>query len=87
MKWTIRASPIIAKILLKPNCFPICENPRIINGKLTTTISMDSDTLVVSEINREIPIAPPSINELGNKNPLSPKPAEVIPIKIKQYLW
>ena len=37
---------------------------------------------VVSDINKEIPITPPSINELGNQNPLKPKPAEIIPIKI-----
>ena len=28
-------------------------------------------------------MAPPSINELGNKNPLRPKPAETIPMKTK----
>jgi len=45
---------------------------------------MDKGTFVVSDINSEIPIAPPSINELGSKNPFNPKPAETIPISIKR---
>lgn len=84
MKWTISASPIIANILLNANCFPICENPRIRNGKLIPTISTESNIPVVSEINREIPIAPPSMNELGSRNPFNPKPAETIPMMIKK---
>ena len=44
---------------------------------------MDNEIFVVSDVNREIPIAPPSINELGSKNPFRPKPAETIPTRIK----
>ena len=29
MKWITSASPIMAIILLRANCFPTCENPRI----------------------------------------------------------
>ena len=53
------------------------------NGKFITTIRMDNDIPVISVVNREIPVTPPSINELGSKNPFNPKPAETIPIKIK----
>lgn len=38
---------------------------------------------LTSDINREIPIAPPSMNEFGSKNPFSPKPAETTPREIK----
>ena len=70
-------------MLLRANCFPICEYPSKRNGKLMATIRMDNDILVVSDSSREMPIAPPSINKLGSKNPFSPKPAETIPIRIK----
>ena len=83
----MNASPIMAIILLRANRIPICEYPSKRNGKLIATIRMDNDTWVVSDISREIPIAPPSINKLGSKNPLSPKPAETIPIRIKIVSW
>ena len=44
---------------------------------------MDNDIFVISAVNSETPIAPPSINELGIKNPFSPKPAETIPTIMK----
>jgi hypothetical protein len=47
------------------------------------TIRIDSEMPDISENRSEIPIAPPSINELGSRNPLSPKPAEKILINIK----
>jgi len=40
---------------------------------LITTIRIDNGAFVISDIKREIPITPPSINELGNKNPFKPK--------------
>lgn len=52
------------------------------NGKLMATISIDNDIPVFSAVIKEMPVTPPSIKLLGSKNPLSPKPAEVIPIKI-----
>ena len=73
----------MAIILLKANFFPICEYPSKRNGKLITTMRMDNDTPVISDISKEIPMAPPSINELGSKNPFRPKPAKAIPIRIK----
>ena len=40
---------------------------------------------VMFSSNNEIPVAPPSIKLLGNKNPFNPKPAEKTPIIIKMY--
>jgi len=44
---------------------------------------MDKGKRVVSDIKRAMPMAPPSINKLGNKKPFSPKPAEKMPTSIK----
>ena len=44
---------------------------------------MESEYPVTFENNNDIPIAPPSIKEFGNKNPFNPKPAETTPSKIK----
>ena len=48
-----------------------------------TIIKIGKGYLVTSAVNKEIPVTPPSIKELGNKNPSKPNPAAKIPIKIK----
>ena len=45
---------------------------------------IDKGNPEVSAINNEIPIAPPSMNSLGKRNPFRPKPAETTPIKISK---
>ena len=54
------------------------------NTKNYCDTNNESDNAVVSEINSDIPMAPPSIKLLGNKKPFSPKPAEKILNKIKK---
>ena len=71
-------------MLLKANFLLIVENAKIIKGMLIATNKIDSDIPVISVIIREIPVTPPSIKELGSKNPFNPKQADDIPNKIKK---
>lgn len=73
-----------AMMLLKANCLLIVENAKIMKGMFITTKNIDNDVPVSSVKIREIPVTPPSINELGSKNPFNPKQADNIPNKIKK---
>ena len=53
-------------------------------GRFTVIRIIGRDRPLNSEINKEIPVAPPSMKSLGNKNPSKPKPALEIPIKINR---
>ena len=87
IRCTLNARNRIAKILLTANFLLIVENPIIKNGILIRTSKTDKGKFVISVRIREIPVTPPSINELGNKNPFSPKLADSIPIAIKKMSW
>jgi len=71
-------------MLLKANCLLIVENANIIKGMFIATNKIDNGIMVSSVIIREIPVTPPSINELGNKNPINPKLADKTPNKIRK---
>jgi hypothetical protein len=46
-------------------------------------ISIERGSWVISATRRDIPVTPPSINELGRRNPFRPNPAEKTPSVIR----
>ena len=54
----------------------------IMKGIFTISITYEISKKVVSAINSEMPVAPPSMKLLGSKKPLSPKLAEKTPASI-----
>ena len=53
-------------------------------GMFMTTNNIDNGISANSVMMSEIPVTPPSIKELGSKNPFNPKLAENTPNKIKK---
>jgi hypothetical protein len=66
------------------NVCPMTLKPRIRKGIFTTMIKRYSGNENISEANKEIPVAPPSIKLLGKRKLSKPNAAEKIPITIKK---
>jgi hypothetical protein len=62
-------------------------NPIIINGRLIIIRRIEKWISVIDANIRDIPVTPPSRNELGSKNPFKPKPAATTPSSIKKEFW
>ncbi len=58
---TTMANPEIANAVLIANTLPSVLYPIIINGIFTNIMSIYKGIFVMAEINKEIPVAPPSI--------------------------
>jgi len=71
-------------MLLKANFLLMVEKPMIKKGMFIATNKIDNGNPVSSVTIRDIPVTPPSINELGNKNPFNPKQADNIPNPIRK---
>lgn len=82
-----KANPAIAKAVFIANLVLTILYPIKTKGMFTTMINRGSGISVTAEINNEIPVAPPSIKLLVNKNPLNPNAAEKIPIVIKKKIF
>jgi hypothetical protein len=67
---------------LMANLTDTCLKPNSIKGVLIMRSSHDNGKEYTSLIRRDMPVAPPSINWLGNKKPFKPKAAENIPNSI-----
>ena len=78
------ASPVIAKAVLKANCLPMVTYPKMIKGMFTPMMYIYSGMFVNRESNKEIPVAPPSINLFVKRNPLKPNDAEKTPAVISK---
>ena len=81
------ASNMIEIMLFIANCLLIVENPKIIKGMFTATISIDKGILDTSAIIREIPITPQSMNIFGSKKLFNPTVADNTPNKMKKISW
>ena len=73
------AKPAMARILFTTNSFPRCLRPNNKKGRFTIIRSNENGQCVSSVMINEIPVTPPSIKRLGNKNPFSPKAADKTP--------
>ena len=71
-KSNMEAKVFIAKLLL------ITRTANTINGMFTAISRRENETPVIFVNKSEMPVAPPSINPLGNKKPFNPKPADKI---------
>ena len=69
--------------LLNANCLLTVDKARNINGILIANNKIENGIFVSSVRISEIPVTPPSINELGKRKPFNPNPAEAIPNPIK----
>tara|TARA_R110002051_G_scaffold119068_2_gene192673 strand:- start:1939 stop:2247 length:309 start_codon:yes stop_codon:yes gene_type:complete len=79
-----KARPKMAKDAFMAKVLPMTLYPRIRKGIFTNKIKRYSGNMVISVANKEIPVAPPSINLLGKRKLSRPKAAENIPITIKK---
>jgi hypothetical protein len=50
---------------------------------LKININNDNGISVAIDVRILMPVMPPSVNSLGNRNPLSPRPAESTPHKMR----
>ena len=71
-----RDRAVIASMVLIINAFPNTLYASMINGILTKTINKGKGISVRADINKEIPVAPPSINLFVRRKPLKPKAGE-----------
>jgi len=85
-KWMTTERPKIAKVLLAANFQLICRTPTNTKGVLIKRMMMARSIWKISEINMEVPVTPPSMKWLGNKNPLIPSEARKIPNNIDKIL-
>jgi hypothetical protein len=68
-----------AMVVFSAKVFPMVLRPMITNGMLIAMMSMWNGAPLMAELSKDIPVAPPSINSLGNKNALEPNAAENMP--------
>ena len=81
---TTSANPVIASRVLIANAFPMILYPSMIKGMLIPINNRYNGKGVKAEINKEMPVAPPSIKWLERRNPLNPNAAEKIPSVMKK---
>ena len=84
MKAMTRDSPMMAIMLLMANGLPTWVKPIMMKGMFMRIIRIGKGYFVTSAVSSEMPVTPPSTNELGSKKLSSPKPADMIPTPIRK---
>ena len=77
------AKAVMARKVFIAKLLETCRQPIKISGRLTSIIKTETSIPVFKFNSKEIPVAPPSRNPFGSKNPFNPMVAETIPAAIK----